>query len=40
LWIKAQRFGDNLCLHHQGMMLGFHPQLTRLVAREDLIEFN
>jgi hypothetical protein len=49
---KAQRFGEHLRLRHQGnihlMMeaemfsetLGFYPQLTRLVAREDVIEFS
>jgi hypothetical protein len=45
LWIKVQRFGDNLRLHHQGNdikaeeemvseTMGFYPQLTRLVARD------
>jgi hypothetical protein len=44
LWIKAQHFRDHLRLHHQGMMeakmvsemLGFYPQLTRLVAQKIL----
>jgi hypothetical protein len=48
LWIKAQHYRDHLCLHHSLMMavemvsemLGFYPQLTWLVAREDFKEFH
>jgi hypothetical protein len=47
LWTKAQRFGDHLCLHPLmteaemvSETLTIYPQLTRLVARENFIEFS
>jgi hypothetical protein len=50
VWTEAQRFGDHLRLHHQGMMmmmmevetaletLGFCPEFTRFAAREGLYQ--